>query len=348
MILTKFKKLLNVLVGNNLTEEFTRRLKVIYFTLTKGFSLFKNMLIDMVFYYKYSIIVGVKTYNQVEAAIILQYHAVEKGFLHEKFKFRFGKDRINSLIYLLKLGCIDNEKKETTQIQAALLGLCKYYEIHKENFIDISDYYTETDYIYFKSLLKIDDQIISTKSKTEYFKNKDDHFKSFASSRKSVRKFTGEIIPHETIYEVIELAKSAPSVCNRQPVKVYLIQNKNIINTIFSIQGGLNGFTENVNQLIVLTCDRSYYYSVGERNQLYIDGGIFLMNLLYSLHYYGIGTCSAHWAMTNIEDIKIQKLINLNKSEKVICIISIGIPIEPVTTTLSKRRDITEILKIIE
>lgn len=348
MILVKLKNVLKKIIGITLTEMISGKIKVILVFFTKGFSLLKNMIIDTITYYKHSIITGIKTFDQTEAAIILQYHAIEKGFLHEKFKFRFGKDRINSLIHLLKSDNIDEVKKECTQIQSACIALCKYYEKHKENLVDITDYYSEDDYLYFKSLIKVDEEIVKTNSKYDYFENIHNDFKLFASSRKSIRKFTGEIIPVETINKVIEIAKTAPSVCNRQPSKVYLIQNKHLVDSIFRIQGGLTGYTENVNQLIVLTSDRNYFYSVGERNQLYIDGGIFLMNLLYSFHYYGIGACSAHWAMTNIEDSKIQKLINLNKSEKVICIISIGIPHDPITTTLSKRRDNSEILKIIE
>lgn len=348
MVLVELKNALRKLIGYTLTEYISKKTKTIIVFFLKGFSLFKNNLIDTIEYYKYSTISGIKTYNQTEAIIILQYHAIEKGFLHENFKFRFGKDRINSLIHLLKSNNIDELKRDRTQLQSSYIALCKYYEKHKENLVDISDYYSENDYLHFRSLIKVNEEIVKTNSKKDYFENIHKDFYFFAPSRKSIRKFSGEIIPIETIYKVIELAKSAPSVCNRQPAKVYLIQNKNIIDSIFRIQGGLTGYTENVMQLIVLSSDRNYFYSVGERNQLYIDGGIFLMNLLYSLHYYGIGACPAHWAMTNLEDAKIQRIINLKKSEKVICIISIGVPSEPITTTLSKRRNISEILEIIE
>jgi len=162
----------------------------------------------------------------------------------------------------------------------------------------------------------------------------------------STRSFTGEKIPFESINKAIEIAKTAPSVCNRQPTKVYYTENKTRIDRILNIQQGLIGYTKNINQLLILVTDRNYFYSIGERNQLYIDGGIFLMNLLYSLHYYEIGACPAHWGFNQFQDKQIQKEIDLSESEKVICLIPIGIPIAEFKTTLSLRRENAEIIRV--
>ena len=104
---------------------------------------------------------------------------------------------------------------------------------------------------------------------------------------------------------------------------------------------------ESLSQLIVVTSDRSFFYSIGERYQLYIDGGIYLMNLLYALHYYEIAACPAHWGMPIEADIKAQKIISLNESEKIICLIAIGKPIDEFKTTLSLRRSFNENLRVI-
>ncbi|MDD4781718.1 MAG: nitroreductase family protein, partial [Tissierellia bacterium] len=106
-------------------------------------------------------------------------------------------------------------------------------------------------------------------------------------------------------------------------------------------------YSDNLSQLIVLTSDRSYFYSIGERYQLYIDGGIYLMNLLYALHYYEIAACPAHWGMPIEADIKVQKIIGLNDSEKIICLIAIGKPVDEFKTTLSLRRSYNENLRVI-
>jgi nitroreductase len=291
--------------------------------------------------------VKIDTFKKVEANIILNYHAIEKGFLHSKIRPQFGVFRIIELIKLLKSPYIVDQDIYKSQIQAAYLSLCKYYEYHIYINVDISRYFPENDYINFKEKCKLKNDIISNNECQKKIESNNDNFLLFSKSRKSIREYTGEKISIEKIYNVIELAKSAPSVCNRQPSKVYLMENKSKIDEIYKIQGGLGGFSEDISQLLVLTVDRSCFYSVGERNQMFIDGGIFLMNLLYSLHFYEIAACPAHWALNFEDDKKIEKIIQLSKSEKVICIISIGISQSEIKTTLSLRRDNNELLDIV-
>lgn len=301
---------------------------------------------DLKLFYNHSMVFKQNTFNKLESRIILHYHSIEKGFLHKDFKYRFGQTRVLALVELLKSEeVVKNHKK--SQISAAYLSMCKYYEKHEANNVSISDYYSYDDYCYFKSLSSLNDEIIKRNTKTIFFDKNQSAFFDFSKSRMSTRSFTDEKIPIETIYEVIDLAKTAPSVCNRQPWKVYFTQNKEEVDNILEIQQGLKGYSEEISQLLILVTDRNYFYSIGERNQMYIDGGIFLMNLLYSLHYFKIAACPAHWGFTYIQDKKIQKLINLNKSEKVICLIPIGIPKEEFNTTLSLRRKNEEILKVL-
>jgi len=98
---------------------------------------------------------------------------------------------------------------------------------------------------------------------------------------------------------------------------------------------------------LIVVSDRSSFFSIGERNQLYIDGGIFLMNLLYALHFYKIAACPAHWGMNSDKDFELNKLLSLPDSEKVISLVSIGVPPNNFKTCLSLRRSSDEILKII-
>lgn len=47
--------------------------------------------------------------------------------------------------------------------------------------------------------------------------------------------------------------------------------------------------------VIVLTSELSLYRHTSEFKTPYLDSGIYLMNLLYALTYYGIGTCPLIW-----------------------------------------------------
>jgi nitroreductase len=285
------------------------------------------------------------TFEKTESRIILHYHSIEKGLLHKNIKMQFGKKVVTDLIKLLKNEEIQKRHKQS-QIAVAYSAICEYYQVHQKNNCDISGYYSQEDYNLFKNLTTLEFNNIQEHNVESYFEHGAD-FSSFSVSRDSVRDFTGEKVPLETIRKVIELASTAPSVCNRQPTKVYYLDDKVLIEKIFDIQKGFKGYTDNLVQLLIVVSNRNYFYKVGERYQMFIDGGVFLMNLLYALHYYKIGACPAHWGVNFEQDKEIQRIVGLNNSEKVICLVPIGIPRKQFKTTLSLRRSPDEILQII-
>lgn len=336
--MSKIKNIIKKLLGDN----NIKRLGVY----RRKRALKRNFQIDRRLYSKHSSVFTKDTYNKIESEITLRYHSLEKGFLHNPIRHRFAKQRVEELLEYIKLKEVESHINDV-QIQSAILNLCAYYEQHLNNNIDISDYFSKEVYEQLKSNLSINEQPVKYHTSSDYFKFKFSSFEVFSKSRCSVRDFSNEKIPLGTIQKVVELANQAPTVCNRQGVSVNLIDNKDKIDKILSIQGGLRGYSDNLSQLIVLTSDRSYFYSIGERYQLYIDGGIYLMNLLYALHYYEIAACPAHWGMPTEADLKAQEIIGLNESEKIICLIAIGKPVKDFKTTLSLRRSYKENLRVI-
>lgn len=309
-----------------------------------------NYINDFNLYRKYSTTFSVKGFENKESILILNYHGIEKGLLHEKIKPKFAKNRIKIINDLFD----DNDILSRINESQVFIG-CKiameYYDLHKKMEIDISDYFTEEQYLKYLKLTKtiVNHDFFSGVNKLdfkEFYADQTD-FYHFSHSRKSIRSFTGEKIKFDTLKKVIELSNNAPSVCNRQASKVYLVEDKQKINECLKIQGGFTGFSQNVTQLLILTTDRSYFYLTGERNQLYIDGGIYLLNLLYALHFYKIAACPANWGKDFAEDNKVRKLIDIPKSEQVICMIPIGIAQEKISFTLSYRRTVDEVLKTV-
>ena len=335
----KVKKVIKKLLGTKNIERIS--------ILRRKRALRKSFIIDNKLYSKHSSIFYKDTYSKLESEITLRYHSIEKGFLHSSIRYRFGKTKVEELLNYLKFKEVDIHIHDI-HVQSAILNLCVYYELHSKNNIDISDYFRQDEYEQLKRKLVINAQPVKYHTSSDYFNYKLSNFDQFSRSRCSVRDFTGEKIPIETIQQVVELANQAPTVCNRQGISVNLIDNKEKIDDILSLQGGLRGYSDSLSQLIVLTSDRSYFYSIGERYQLYIDGGIYLMNLLYALHYNEIAACPAHWGMPNEADVKVQKIIGLNESEKVICLIAIGKPVSNFKTTLSLRRPYNENFKVVD
>ena len=61
-----------------------------------------------------------------------------------------------------------------------------------------------------------------------------------------------------------------------------------------------------------------------EHNCVYVDGGIYVMNLLYALHYYHIGACTLNWSVTPDTDHELKKILAIDETEAVVALIAIG------------------------
>lgn len=310
-----------------------------------------NFYEDYVLYKKYSTLFEINSFGNKEALLILNYHGIEKGFLFNPLRPRFAREKIINMHGLL---CDKDivEKSNISQIYIGYNIAVEYYDLHESLGVDISDYYHISLYNQYKQILNKIDKNDFKSGKLDFtfkdfYREKND-FLDFAHSRKSIRNYTGEKFELEIIRKAIKLANTAPSVCNRQATKVYLLENKEKIDYCLDIQGGFNGYIENVKQLLIVTVDRNYFYTTGERNQFYIDGGIYLLNLLYALHYYKISACPANWGKDVNEEKELYKKVTLPKSEKIICMIPVGKAPENFSVTLSYRRDVDEVLKFID
>ena len=209
--------------------------------------------------------------------------------------------------------------------------------------MDISDFFSINDYKWLISLVeKTQFDAVYCISKDDFYKKSSKKFDDFSFSRKSIRDFSEEDISNDLIVKAIEISNNAPSVCNRQSCKNYIVQDKNIINNILALQGGFSGYEKNVKKIIILVSNKNYFFSIGERNQLYIDGGIYLMNLLYSLHFFNIAACPANWGKCVKDDKALRKFVDIPLNEQVICIIPIGIANNKIIYTHSKRREVKE------
>nr|BFF40022.1 hypothetical protein BACY1_18270 [Tenacibaculum mesophilum] len=126
--------------------------------------------------------------------------------------------------------------------------------------IDISDYFSKEDYNYISSFNNNKLKGVKHHNSIDYFKDIDKRsFKEFSLSRSSVRSFKEEKISKERIEKVINLANNAPSVCNRQASRVFLLEDKDKIDQTLKIQKGLRGYESQIKQLMVLTVDRSFF-----------------------------------------------------------------------------------------
>ncbi|WP_374120414.1 hypothetical protein [Mesorhizobium onobrychidis] len=86
---------------------------------------------------------------------------------------------------------------------------------------------------------------------------------------------------------MVRLAQGAPSQCNMQATRVYLYQGRHQIDQILALQGGARGFSQSISNLAIVTSDTRAWRGSNQRNQIYVDGALFLMHSCWPRRHFG-------------------------------------------------------------
>ncbi|MEM9969478.1 MAG: nitroreductase family protein [Pseudomonadota bacterium] len=145
--------------------------------------------------------------------------------------------------------------------------------------------------------------------------------RDFFWTRHSVRQFSDTPVAMETIAEVVDMARKTPSVCNRQGPRVHVFENAQ---QALDHQPGNRGFGHLASRAFVVTADLQAFSGLGERNQAFVDGGMFAMSLLYALHAKGLGGCPLAWSTTPAHDTATRRALGIPENEVIIMMIAVG------------------------
>lgn len=171
-------------------------------------------------------------------------------------------------------------------------------------------------------------------------------YKSFVESRHSVRHFdSSRSLAREQIESAVELAALSPSVCNRRGFRAYYLETPDAVHTALRLQDGNTGFGGQVPAVLVVTVRRGFFIGAKERNQGWIDGGLFAMNLLWALHAQGLATCFLNWAERNARTDALRAVVGIPAEEDVIVMIATGYADRHARATRSPRRAVDEVLR---
>ena len=183
-----------------------------------------------------------------------------------------------------------------------------------------------------------------------FSKNKDD-FDIFSKSRHSMRLYdsSGLQIERDVLEKCIRSSMNAPSACNRQAVRILVVDNKKIIKKISEIQKGATGFGENSSALILVLSDIRYYVTAERRLPMF-DCGLFSMNLLYNFHYNGLGACILNGSFTEEQEKDLMNIIDIPDYEMLACVIAVSKINHNETIRIAKsaRRNAKDIYRFIE
>lgn len=284
--------------------------------------------------------------DDLENRLLVGGHIIEKGITMPNRRYGFGIGVVRLIQsmcdkYMARYGS-DNE-----QLQFAIDDLREYLQIHQDNGYElpadmVAKIERTIDMGGQNSLGEVDCLELN---KEELFKQTSD-FKEFAHSRHTCRWYSGEPVDKELISKAIDLARTSPSACNRQSIKVYAVSGEKK-DEVIELQNGNRGFGEDIGQMLVVTSNQ-IDWDADFRTSAYLDGGIFTMNLLYALHYYHICACTLNAHLSIKKQKKLREITGMKASEIPVCFIGIGMPSEKMRIAKSRRLSVEQVLNFVD
>lgn len=142
--------------------------------------------------------------------------------------------------------------------------------------------------------------------------------------RRSVRWFTEQSVPVELIRQAIQMASQAPSACNRQPFFVKMSQEPAQAASIAKLAMGTSGFADNIRCLCIIVGDQSCYEAERDRHVIYVDGGLFAMQLMLALETLGLSSCPINWPDIESLELQMQRRLKLAVFHRPVMLLAIG------------------------
>ena len=170
-------------------------------------------------------------------------------------------------------------------------------------------------------------------------------------SRRSVRKFTDEPIPWETIEAIVKAASYSPTWKNSQTIRYSITDNPELIENLAA--NGVFGLEHNagiirrckalaIQSVVKGICgynsDGSFTTNKGDSWEMY-DAGISAQTFCLAAHSYGVGSV----IMGIYDENAVASIIKLPDGERVTALIALGYPAAP--SNMPPRKDVDEILR---
>ncbi|NBU32550.1 MAG: hypothetical protein EBS36_05215 [Actinobacteria bacterium] len=267
---------------------------------------------------KDSLYQAAKLEHEFRTQIDRDVHRVEKGLALRNPKRPFGKDLLIRLQFLLAKLPSKNSNLRTS-LQGAIDDLTEWNSGSGPSENSAPQY-------------------------AEYKIPENFDLQKFFWSRKSLRVFSDRPVDRELISQAVDLARNTPSVCNRQSWQVYAIDQSELLEAVLPLQNGNESFRSEIKMALVITSDLNKFSGAGERNQVWIDGGLFSMSLAWALHGLGLGTCMLNWSVLNSQSERLRQKLHMPDNEEVMMLMAVGHPETNIRFAKSEKKLGEEIL----
>ena len=111
-------------------------------------------------------------------------------------------------------------------------------------------------------------------------------FLTFAKERYSCRKFSDKPVENEKIERIIDAGLCAPTACNNQPYKIWVLQSEEAVKNAYDVTPCIFG----TKIALLVGCDRktAWVRKFDEHNFAEVDGSIVATQIMLAIHAEGL------------------------------------------------------------
>lgn len=174
------------------------------------------------------------------------------------------------------------------------------------------------------------------------------NYDEFVNTRYSIRHYTGAAVSPSDVGLAVTRALKTPRVCNRETRRVYAAYDSGLRDHLLSFHHGNRGFGHKLGAVLIITSDLRGFDMIGERNQPWIDGGLFAMSLAYAFHAAGLGACMMNWSEDADHDQRLRAEFDIPDNEVIITFLGVGHLPEVFEVAASPRPAVNDVLREVQ
>lgn len=277
--------------------------------------------------------------------IMLLVHSIEKG-LSSRSPRPFGAAKCVKLASLLEAASADTRNSTSYTMGMSVLGEWVTFHLahgwqETLSFAEIREFVGQNQTSGAKSFPSAGTLSINGRQPDNWSNLP---FAEFLRSRHSTRRYNGATVEDEVVTECVALALLSPSACNRQMVRFHVVDDPAPKELLYRTLHGTGGVDFETCRLGLVTFDVNGLEFYGERNQGYLNAGLFAMTLVQALHWKGVGSCLLQFGNTFAAERMLVRELGLPSTERIAVGISFGVMESEDTVPASARRQLQEVM----
>lgn len=284
--------------------------------------------------------------NHLAAELSRFTHSIEKGMTIQTPRLGFGHDKQRKMMQLIVQLESSQSAYHTEVCAVAMDALQEYLNFHevrgyRDEFFDELEEFIRKHQVAHEGKLG---GVYAFKKEACTFDA--DEMERFFHTRHSIRDFAETDVDDAALAKALRLAQYAPSACNRQGVRAYVL-NREKSGELAKNLSGIGGFADKASRLILIT-GKTSAYRADETYQYIVSASIYAAYLSLTLHAYGLASCVVQRQVVWSRDWDaLRQRYGIPEDEQIVIMLAVGNMKDECLVPVSHRLENEEMIKFI-